>query len=410
MADALHSSWSFESRSVRRLPYGARRRLFGSVGVLVLMGVALGLVGFGYALLVLLGSWLLEPLLDGLVRARPGRLRVVDGRLWLSWGPDPAGGRTLSLGAVSAGWCEPDPAGVRVRLSLCNGDRVATLLPDRPTAAGLLDALGVGVRQRAFAVSTARPWLRGLWLVVAFSLGVLALGLGVTAVASLLVSPWVSLALAVPLVAAGAGCLVLMRPVEALEVVVGADGVSVRGELRERFHAFESVQAVCSDASGLALMRHDGTVVRLLGSQANPQRRARLQLRLEEALVVYRSTPRGPALAGLQRGEESYAAWVASLRSLVTQQGVYRASPLRREDFLQLLDNPHVEATTRVAAALALSDPSGELPVEARGRVRVAAEATANDALRVALERTLDGEFDERSLQRLVRVQEAQRG
>jgi hypothetical protein len=100
---------------------------------------------------------------------------------------------------------------------------------------------------------------------------------------------------------------------------------------------------------------------------------------------------------------------VASLRTLVVQEGVYRASPLQRGDFLRLLGDPHAEAPSRVAAALALSDALGSLPAEARGRVRIAADSTANDALRVALERALDGEFDERSLDRLQRVLAVQR-
>jgi len=409
MRDTPIPSWSMESRSVRRLPYGARRRLLGSLGVLALMATALGFVRLGPALLAITLPWFFEPLLDRLTRPRPGRLQVVDRRLWLTWGTARPARATLSLGGVTAGWCEREGDALRVRLCLSSGDRLGVLLPDATAARGLLDALGVGPTQRAFAVSTARPWMQGLWLVVAAGLWVLALGIGVAAMVSLLVSPLISLALAVPFVAAVAGGLVLMRPSEVLEVMVGADGISVRGEVRERFYAYDLVQMVCADETGVALVLRDGAIVRLLGRRASEARRARLQLRVEEALAAHRNTPRAPTVSGLARGEASYAVWVASLRAMVVQEGVYRAPPQQRADFLRVIDNPHTDAAVRVAAALALTDPSGALPEEARGRVRIAAEATANDALRVALERTLDGEFDERCLQRLARVEEGRR-
>ena len=57
----------------------------GAVGVLGLMAMALGLIGLGTTLALMVLPWLLEPLLDRLTRSRPGLLRVRDGRLWLSW-------------------------------------------------------------------------------------------------------------------------------------------------------------------------------------------------------------------------------------------------------------------------------------------------------------------------------------
>ncbi len=409
MRDSPLPAWTFDSPAVRRLPYGARRRVAGSVGVLGLMAMALGLIGLGTTLALMVLPWLLEPLLDRLTRSRPGLLRVRDGRLWLSWALAPQPARAVALGGVSVGWCEPVADGVRVRLCLRSGDHLEVHTPDRLSGNALLDALGVGVMHRALAVTTSRPWLRALSFVVAFGLGVVAVVLGIASMATLFVSPWVSLALVLPLGAAGAGCLVLLRPVEALEVIVGADGVAVRGELRERYVPYGRVQAVCADASGVALLLRDGTVVRLLGRRCNARRRARLVLRLQDALAAYRATSPCPTVPGLARGEGSYGQWVASLRTLVVQEGVYRASPLQRGDFLRLLGDPHAEAPSRVAAALALSDALGSLPAEARGRVRIAADSTANDALRVALERALDGEFDERSHDRLQRVLAVQR-
>ncbi len=87
-------------------------------------------------------------------------------------------------------------------------------------------------------------------------------------------------------------------------------------------------------------------------------------------------------------------AWVAALRKLNDGTAGFRdhgASATVVERLLAILEDASASPTRRVAAAVALAP---HLDPERRGRVRIAAEATAAPKLRVALEAAAAAEDD----------------
>lgn len=177
------------------------------------------------------------------------------------------------------------------------------------------------------------------------------------------------------------------------EVVVGADGVSVRWLGYQRFCAWSEVLRVEPRADGFALHRREGEpfVVRV----NVPQRaafaaadRALLLERLEEALRVHRECAEALDPATLARGERSLSDWLSSLRGLLGR-ATHRAAALLPEHLWQLVADPRAPAPERAAAAAALApglDDAG------KARLRAAAESTASTHLRVALESAASGD------------------
>ena len=66
---------------------------------------------------------------------------------------------------------------------------------------------------------------------------------------------------------------------------------------------------------------------------------------------------------------------------------------MRIADLEDLVNDAAVPPRQRIAAAIAMSDDD-----EGKARVRIAAEATADEALRAALDAAAEGEIDERRL------------
>jgi len=88
-----------------------------------------------------------------------------------------------------------------------------------------------------------------------------------------------------------------------------------------------------------------------------------------------------------------------SLRSVLDEGHAYRSSGLTRQELLDVLDDPRAPEKRRIAAAFVLSLCGTGAASE---RVRVAMDSTAQEHMRVALERASQGALDEQAIEAAV--------
>ncbi|MFW5920326.1 MAG: hypothetical protein ACOCUS_00700, partial [Polyangiales bacterium] len=123
---------------------------------------------------------------------------------------------------------------------------------------------------------------------------------------------------------------------------------------------------------------------------------------LEEGLaMVERGREAGAEVADLARGEEALDGFLERLDALT--RGTYRAPTLSPDRLFDVMRNPAADPAQRASAAVALrNDPRGV------ARIRVAADVSADPAIRSALEQLaadeqLDGAHLEQLLSRVAR-------
>lgn len=275
-------------------------------------------------------------------------------------------GVTLDDGRTLALWTQD----VAVRRAL----RLA-LAPDPATSRAVIP---VGGAARAFApVSMLAWWL----LVVLFPLLVSTAGV----VADELTRGSVS---ALPYFAAMvAAFAAIWSGLRRREVMVGTDGVRLRGTFFDTFVAHDAIERVVHFSDDRVVIHHaGGKKLRLPPAPASGA--------LKERIEAARKLPRevAPAVAGLARGDRSDEDWHQALTALAEDRS-YRAGALRIEDVEATLADPGARPDARVGAAIALRDRA-----EGRARIRVAAETTADADLQAALEAAAEGEVAGRAL------------
>ncbi len=292
--------------------------------------------------------------------------------------------------AITHGWHLPGIPD-RVEWALRDGNVVRIGVANEAEAHRVLAASGVDVRHRAVSVRLGTA--PGL-----FALG--ALGFIVAICPATFVtamfersSPGLDAArgpLWFAMIITGiASTIALLAPPR---VTVGADGLSVRRTIGSRYVTFADVEAVVNDPLEIVLMIRGGTPLRLpLADIALEQRRA-LFRRIEDArLAARRRVDPGVAHDLLARNGRTLDDWRAALAAIARGSESYRATTIRRDDLLRVLDDPASPAETRIGAAMALAAESDS---DGKTRVRVAALACASEPLRVALERTADGALE----------------
>ncbi|HEY8076113.1 MAG TPA: PH domain-containing protein [Labilithrix sp.] len=182
-------------------------------------------------------------------------------------------------------------------------------------------------------------------------------------------------------------------------VVIGADGVRTEGVIAPGFVRYEDIASVTvvrnryKTPVRVRLHLREGRPIDLpLVALGDDHARAIVK-RIEDA----RARKTGAAsLDALARGERDVASWREELARIATAEAGFRERALGREDFERVLADASAPADQRVGAAIALrvADPEG-----AAARVRVAADATADEELRAAL---LD-QADDEALDRVTR-------
>ena len=194
--------------------------------------------------------------------------------------------------------------------------------------------------------------------------------------------------------------LLLRRLVGPAEVIVGADGVLVRQGSAARFvpfHRVAKVDIAPAAPGGPVIFRlTDGSAVEARARWMSDDDREALAARISDARRAWAEGEAGEgALARVERRGRSAAAWREAMREVTAADG-YRESGVTREALVEVVESPSVTVERRMGAALALSGTDDD---ELRHRVRIAAEACADERVRVALALAADGALDDDAME-----------
>ncbi len=292
------------------------------------------------------------------------------------------------LSMIESGYAAPNER--KVVLETRSGLEVhIALTKDDP--ARLLEHAGVGLAQRSLSLP-----LRGE--LGAFTIGFIAfwplLFLGTFAVAGVLHDP---LAILVGLVLAIVGTERVVVRLGFPRVVVGTDGIRILA-LRRRFVPYERIAGVelvtatyVHGAPSIRVVLHDGSALALPTIAAPRERVEGLAQRIRDAAQAH---ARGSAqkLDSLGRAGRTVTAWRTDIERLALAPPGFRDHALGVDDFDRVLGDAAAPPDQRIGAALALRaiDPAAAAP-----RIRIAADTSADDALREALASAAEGDIDE---------------
>lgn len=160
---------------------------------------------------------------------------------------------------------------------------------------------------------------------------------------------------------------------------IGADGIRWWSFRRMEFIAWSSVRNVEASRTDVVVYREAGNAV-LAVQEAHLFASA-----AREALARYRSGEASETIAALEFTEENVADWLGRARALL-EPGAYRDADVGEERCVRVAIDPRAPIAQRIGSAAALSKGSDE----ARQRVRVAIEETADPEVANALEDALE--------------------
>jgi len=304
------------------------------------------------------------------------------------------GARLIPRSRIRAGFVLPGRGrSPRVLLRLRLGLPVELQMGNREEARALLRALGLDVSQRVAdfrLLSRARADPLGAF---GLSMGFMVLG--------------VVLATAVSSIARGLGPAFLVVPallLAAMMVVptrlrVGADGLEIRWMGTHRFERYDDIARVVRYEKGFGRSRVIGLEVSLRSGQTlrlpvqdrswDSDQIGLVEERIREAREGLRAGDTVSDAARLERGTRGMKDWVAELQAIGAGANVtLRTAPLPKDRLLRVVEDASLRSASRAAAAVALV---ADLDDDARARLRVVAESTAEPLLRVALERAAGG-------------------
>jgi hypothetical protein len=385
-----------------RVRYGSAGASIGNaaiaLGVLLLLVAVTFIAGLGPACALACAGFAIVAFS---ARSRPGGEVTLDEqglRLTTS-----AGERRIRGAEVRGGFVVAAEASVILRLG--SGRRVTLCLEDRSAPQRVLDHV-LGIDKQALVAP-----LRGT--LGAFTIGLVTF-LGAYVVAGTLAGhlPGLTGLFAPPLLAVLATVSAVARFGHP-QAIVGADGIRVTGGVRTRFIPFTEIEGATLGAAPWQGLRQVGSSVLVQRrhkkafhlptiGQTSDEVRGLLQ-RIRTGAGALSSGGRDKLLGMLERKGRTPATWKADLHRVAAAGGGFRDLAVGPDDLEAVLHDPTALADRRVGAALALRaiDPS-------RGpRIRVAAAASANEKLRVALEAASDGEVDSEALDDALAVRAA---
>lgn len=307
-----------------------------------------------------------------------------------------AGERALARAQIEAGWVVPEATSARVEFRLRNGELVVADAADAEVANEVLEAAGFDAQRRALRVTLGRSW-DGL----ARAIAALVFGGLQTFPLLLLFSAWLGMPPALRgvffAVVAITGFVSASRFLGPAEILIGADGLSVRRGFRPRFLPYRLLRWVEADGEDIVLLLEDNQRVRISATDRDASRAAMVVERIRRAAARARGEGGSAALALLDRNGRSVEAWREGVRALVQNPAGYRGAAPGVDELERVLADPGASAERRIAAAMGLAAQGDD---GARTRVRVVAEACASEAMRAAFEATLRGDLDEAAVAR----------
>ena len=278
-------------------------------------------------------------------------------------------------------------------LELAGGRGVSIKTKDLDSVERMLAALDLDTGKRRFETRFRAGPLRPTLATVGF-FGMAALSAGLKdGLGGGNIGPVAGIIFLLALISTIAGVVLATRPPR---LQVGADGVTIRGKLSERFIEFREIREVESADNSVTLKLHDGSSERVAAAAKNLAGMAALQRRIKLGIAAHATEPAAPArLALLNRNEKSLDDWRTELADVVRDSRGYRSSPLSRDDLEAILEAPTTSAEHRIGAALALRALDGD---EAAPKIRIAAEACAQTEAREALLRVAAQENEQAAI------------
>jgi len=277
---------------------------------------------------------------------------------------------------VTSGYTIPRTGEVKLELTGARGLRLE--LQEGDAGERLLERLGQSVRSRALAAplrGELGALTKGLVALLVSSVASLALFGSFFGPQHLLVTLFVSLAASTTFTA------FVLRRFGWPKVYVGIDGVRVAGGLRARFVPYVDIGPVHEMSGELQVALRDGTLLHLQTVGQSHDEIAALARRIEQGRAAC-LTGATNDLGALGRDGRSIHQWNVDVRRTAIASGGFREQALGREDYERLLLDARAPTDQRIGAALALRAVDPDAPA----RIRVAATASANEKLRVALE------------------------
>lgn len=260
----------------------------------------------------------------------------------------------------------------------------------RTEAEALLDGAGLGLRQRRVSVKRTRVFYQLLKYIATPLGGIIALTFARKNLNLpwLWDSPWVNLGVF------AAATFALAWVVPRLDITLGADGYETRHRGR-RFVPWSRVRDIRAGVREVVVTLVDDMEQHLWCYPDEDWVLDALVARMREAHAAFQQ---GEALAhtlqALDRKGQTFEAWTASLRTLLTPRHGYRETTVTRDALQRVLDDPTTSLEQRVGAAIALqAEGDGGTTT-----VRAAAELCASDAVRQALDEVTKGTLDGRRL------------
>jgi hypothetical protein len=311
--------------------------------------------------------------------------------------------RRISLARVAEGSLSPRRREIQLRLT--SGDLVRARVDRVEDGQRLLEAAGLDASRRTLEMRLGETTFLDIVTVL---LGVPAAWIGCIYVVEEMLrireAPgWLATVAMIALVRAAVRAV--RRVFGPARLVIGADGVVVRGRFRDRFVPHARIAAVEVAAQRIELRLDDGSTVRAKARHLTQEEQVELSTRLEDARRAFRAGAADQAaLARLDRRGRAPAAWRDALRALLVDASGYREGSLSREDLLRVVESPAAPVERRIGAAVALSADGAP---EDRARIRVAAEACANPRVRVALAQAASGEVEEAALEEAIAAERA---
>jgi hypothetical protein len=328
---------------------------------------------------------------------RPGTLLVDGDGLRVS-----IGARTwrFAHAELASGWTErflwvADDVVLQTR----GGEIVRARAASREEARAILEAARIAPEQRAVTLrlGVAEPTAgRVLAIFLALFVGLSALGtvlgfVGLALRGSFHDQPsQVALLLGLPLILMIVGWSILLRPLLTTTVRIGSDGIAIERLFKRRFiprAAFLHAQATGNELEIRSRTRMEHLYV------STAAEATAVAERIHEAMAEQRAAAVEAVQGRLDRHGRAIGSWILELRGRASGASDYRNASLHPDDLAAVLEDGAASAERRIAAAAALArDDAG------RRRVRVAAEACADDRLRVAILEAAEDEVDERRI------------
>lgn len=336
---------------------------------------------------------------------RPGSIAVAGERLVLS---RDGAERSFPLADLVAGHLRPGER--TVTLTRAGGDLVHVRVPRVEDGQRLLAATGLDASRRAMRLRLGERFFLD-FVTLSLAPGIFAAathragGFAVVLTLALTFGLW----------------RVVRELLGPAEIIVGADGIIVRQRFASRFLAFGSIASIdrvpdtarvgdagiASLTGPLTLHLTDGTTVEARTRHLSAEERDQLAGRIEEAQAAWSAGAAGAtALAPLDRNGRAVVDWRAAMRQLLVAPEGYRAQAVTRDALVDVLESPAAPVERRLAAAMALAH--GE-DGDGRTRIRVVAEACADERVRVALRQAADGDLDERAVDDALAATKAER-